>query len=126
MKNRTMTVNSSIRSDRCRAVARRVIPVVAALVLAVCVFCVPAFATGDVSGVIEDTWGAAKGQLQDVVDNVVFPVLDVSLAILFFVKIGTTYFDYKKHGQVEFTAPAILFASLIFTLTAPMYIWNII
>lgn len=58
--------------------------------------------------------------------NVVFPVVDMVLAILFFVKVGTAYFDYKKHGQFEFTAPAILFACLIFTLTAPLYIWGIV
>ncbi|MBR2401108.1 MAG: DUF3852 family protein, partial [Tidjanibacter sp.] len=28
--------------------------------------------------------------------------------------------------QFEFTAPAILFACLIFTLTAPLYIWTIL
>ena len=59
-------------------------------------------------------------------DNVVFPVVDMVLAVLFFVKVGTAYFDYKKHGQFEFTAPAILFACLIFTLTAPLYIWGIV
>lgn len=46
--------------------------------------------------------------------------------ILFFVKIGSAYFDYRKHGQFEFTAPAILFACLIFTITAPLYIWSVI
>lgn len=58
--------------------------------------------------------------------NVVFPVVDMILAILFFVKLGTAYFDYRKHGQFEFAAPAILFACLIFTLTAPLYIWTIL
>lgn len=48
------------------------------------------------------------------------------LAILFFVKVGTAYFDYRKHGQFEFAAPCILFACLIFTLTTPMYIWSIL
>jgi hypothetical protein len=48
------------------------------------------------------------------------------LAVLFFVKVGTAYFDYRKHGQFEFAAPCILFACLIFTLTAPLYIWSII
>ena len=28
--------------------------------------------------------------------------------------------------QFEWTAPAILFACLVFTLTAPLYIWQII
>ena len=37
-----------------------------------------------------------------------------------------SYFDYKKHGQFEWTGPVILFACLILTLTAPTYIWTII
>jgi hypothetical protein len=86
----------------------------------------PVFATGNVADAIEQTWNAAQGQVKQVVNNVVFPVIDMILAILFFVKLGTAYFDYRKQGQFEFTAPAILFACLIFTLTAPLYIWNIL
>ena len=89
-------------------------------------FSMTAFAAGDVAGAIENTWNAAKSQIQTVVNNVVFPVCDMILAILFFVKVGTAYFDYRKHGQFEFAAPCILFACLIFTLTAPLYIWSII
>lgn len=87
---------------------------------------VPVFAAGDVATAIENTWTAAQSQVKTVVNNVVFPVVDMVLAILFFVKLGTAYFDYRKHGQFEFTAPAILFACLIFTLTAPLYIWSIL
>lgn len=87
---------------------------------------VPAFAAGDVAGAIESTWNTAKTQIQTVVNNVVFPVVDMILAILFFVKVGTSYFEYRKHGQFEFAAPCILFACLIFTLTAPLYIWSIL
>ncbi len=90
---------------------------------------VPAFATGaggDVSGAIQGTWNAAKGQVQTIVNNVVFPVIDMILAILLFVKIATAYMDYRQHGKIEFTAPAILFACLLFSLTAPSYIWNIL
>ena len=82
--------------------------------------------TGDVAGAIENTWNAAQGQVKQVVNNVVFPVIDMILAVMFFVKVGTAYFEYRKHGQFEFTAPCILFACLIFTLTAPLYIWNIL
>ena len=89
-------------------------------------YCGDAFAAGDVAGAIEQTWSTAKSQIQTVVNKVVFPVVDMILAILFFVKLGTAYFDYRKHGQFEFTAPAILFACLIFTLTAPLYIWSIL
>lgn len=41
-------------------------------------------------------------------------VIDMILAILLFVKIATAYMDYRKHGQFEFTAPAILFACSTF------------
>ena len=84
------------------------------------------YAAGYVAGAIENTWSAAKSQIKTVVNNVVFPVIDMVLAVLFFVKVGTAYMDYRKHGQFEFTAPAILFACLIFTLTAPLYIWGIV
>lgn len=87
---------------------------------------VPALAAGDVAAAIESTWTTAQTQIKNVVNNVVFPVVDMILAILFFVKVGTSYFEYRKHGSFEFTAPAILFACLIFTLTAPLYIWSII
>lgn len=97
------------------------------MMLLVCTMVIPAFATsGDVSGAITDTWEAAQSQIKDIVNNVVFPVIDMILAVLLFVKIATCYMDYRKHGQFEFTAPAILFACLLFSLTAPSYIWNII
>ena len=34
--------------------------------------------------------------------------------------------DYRKHGQFEWTGPAILFVCLIFVLLAPNYIWGIV
>ena len=72
------------------------------------------------------SWKDAASQIKTVVDNVVFPALDMILAIAFFVKLGSAYFDYRQRGQFEWTSPAILFACLIFTLTAPKYIWTII
>ena len=97
------------------------------MMLVVAFMAMPAYAAGgNVSGAIEGTWSAAQGQIKDIVNNVVFPVVDMILAILFFVKVGTSYFEYRKHGQFEFAAPCILFACLIFTLTAPLYIWSIL
>lgn len=104
----------------------RILMCVAVLTLMVATTAVPASAAGDVAGAIESTWNTAKSQIQTVVNNVVFPVVDMILAILFFVKVGTSYFEYRKHGQFEFAAPCILFACLIFTLTAPLYIWTIL
>ncbi|MCL2489065.1 MAG: DUF3852 domain-containing protein [Oscillospiraceae bacterium] len=99
-----------------------------ALLLLICFSAISAavFAAGDVATAVENTWTAAKAQIKKVVDNVVFPVLSLILAVLFFVKVGGAYFDYRKHGQFEFTAPAILFVCLLFVLTAPLYIWDII
>ena len=97
----------------------------AALLMAL--LAIPAFATsGDVAGAVEQTWISAQGQIKEVVNNVVFPVLDVVLAVLFFVKLGSSWFEYRKHGQFEFASPAILFACLLFTLTAPLYIWGVV
>ena len=104
----------------------RILLCVAVMALMITAAAVPAFAAGDVAGAIEQTWNTAKSQVQTVVNNVVCPVVDMILAILFFVKIGTSYFEYRKHGQFEFAAPCILFACLIFTLTAPLYIWSIL
>ena len=93
-----------------------------------CMMSVSAFAAGagDVAGAVEDTWIEARGQIKDVVNNVIFPVIDLILAVLFFVKVATAYLDYRKHGQFEWTAPAILLGTLIFALTCPLYIWNIL
>ncbi len=85
-----------------------------------------AYAEGDVSGAIQSTWNDAKSQIKSIVNNVVFPVLDVVLVILLFVKISTLYMEYRKHGQFEWTPVAIIFGCLLFTLTAPLYIWNVV
>lgn len=81
---------------------------------------------GNVAGAIEETWNDASSQIKTVVNNVVFPAIDLILAVFFFAKLGTAYFDYRKHGQFEWAAPAILFACLVFTLTAPSYVWKIL
>lgn len=94
--------------------------------LMLCVCSIPVLAAGDVAGAVEDTWIAARGQIKQVVNNVIFPVVDLILAVLFFVKVATAYLDYRKHGQFEWTAPAILLATLVFSLTCPLYIWNIL
>lgn len=106
--------------------AMRILLCVVLMTMFISTFSITTFATGDVASAIENTWNTAKTQVQTVVNNVVFPVVDMILAILLFVKLGTAYFDYRKHGQFEFTAPCILFACLIFTLTAPLYIWSIL
>ena len=90
-------------------------------------FCsLTAYASGDVAGAVESTWSTARTQIISVVDNVVFPVIDVMLAVLLFVKVTLAYLDYRKHGQLEWTPIAIIFGCLIFSMTCPLYIWSII
>ena len=105
----------------------RMFTMASVIMLLVAFLAVPAYATGgNVSGAIEGTWNADQGQIKDIVNNVVFPVIDMILAVLLFVKIATSYMEYRKHGQFDFTAPAILFACLLFSLLAPSYIWSIL
>lgn len=95
---------------------------VSVILLMLGISAVTVFAAGDVSSAIESTWTSAQTQIK----NVVFPAVDMILAILFFVKLATAYLNYRKHGQFEFTAPAILFGCLVFSLTAPLYIWTVL
>ena len=104
----------------------RIISVAMIMIVAMTAMSVCAFANGNVAGAIEGTWNTASGQIKTVVNNVVFPIIDLILAVFFFAKLGLAYFDYRKSGHFEWAAPAILFAWLVFTLTAPMYVWTII
>ena len=95
-------------------------------VLAVCAYAGEESESMSVSEAVEQTWLTARGEIMNVVNRVVFPVIDLILAILLFVKVSMAYMDYRKRGQFEWTGPAILLFTLIFSLTAPLYIWYLI
>ena len=80
----------------------------------VVLFCVPVYASGDVAGAIEGTCQTASQQIKTVVDHVVFPAIDLILAVFVFGKLGTAFFDYRKHGQFELEEHEIIFKSLVF------------
>lgn len=106
---------------------KRILSIILMLILiAMMVVSVYAAGTGDVAGAVEKTWTEARTQVKDIVNKVVFPVLDLIVAVFFFIKLGSAYFDYRKNGQFEWTAPAMLFGCLIFLLTAPTYLWSIL
>lgn len=105
---------------------KKVIAGVASTVCFAAIMSLTAYASGDVAGAVTSTWTTARAQVVSVVNNVVFPVIDVILAVLLFVKITLAYLDYRKHGQLEWTPIAIIFGCLIFSLTCPLYIWSII
>lgn len=114
------------QASRARAVRLTVLAMSILVMLTVFNITCCAAGVGDVAGAVEETWTKAQTQIKAIVDRVVFPVLDLVLAVFFFIKIGTSYFDYRKNGQFEWTAPAILFGCLIFTLTCPLYIWKVL
>ncbi len=70
---------------------RRILSAAAACLLSVVHVC--AAGSGDVASAVESTWTTASEQIKTVVNNVVFPAVDMILAICFFVKLGTAYFD---------------------------------
>ena len=100
---------------------KRVFLLTVVVLMAVIIFAPPVFAapdSGQVSTAIESTWKTAATQIKTVTNNVIFPVVDCVLAILLFVKLAMAYFD--------FAPVAILFFGLVFAITAPTYIWNIL
>ena len=71
----------------------RIISVAMIMIVAMTAMSVCAFADGNVAGAIEGTWKSASGQIKTVVNNVVFPIIDLVLAVFFFAKLGLAYFD---------------------------------
>ena len=59
---------------------KRILILTALVLLLCCAFSTTAFAagTGDVAGAVESTWQTASGQIKTVVNNVVFPAIDLS------------------------------------------------
>ena len=74
---------------------RKMIILTLTLLLLTSLCCTSALAAagGDVAGAVEQTWTEAAKQIKSVVEKVVFPALDMILAIAFFVKLGGAYFD---------------------------------
>ena len=72
----------------------RIIFMAIIMIAAMSVMSISAFAEGgNVAGAIEGTWKSASGQIKQVVNNVVFPIIDVILAVFFFAKLSMSYFD---------------------------------
>lgn len=61
-----------------RKKAMRALLLVGLLAVMISMCSMTAFAAGDVAGAIEQTWNTAKAQIQTVVNNVVFPVVDMT------------------------------------------------
>ena len=108
---------------------KRTLALIMALALSLSMFVTPALAVGEgskVSSALTNTWSETKATVLTIVNNVVFPIVQLLLVILLLVKIATAYLDYRKHGQLEWTGPAIILFCLIFAFVAPTVIGTII
>ena len=74
---------------------KKVIAAVASVVCFAAMMSTTAYASGDGAGAVTSTWTTARSQVVSVVNNVVFPVIDVVLAVLLFVKASLAYMDYR-------------------------------
>jgi len=102
-QKRYLTAVQALRSFLCKKdmkggslmKLKRILPVILVVLLLGFALCATAYAApnGDVAGVIENTWNDASGQIKTVVNKVVFPAIDLILAVFFFAKLGTAYFD---------------------------------
>ena len=92
---------------------KRLMMLVCVAALTACVFCVPTYAaSGDVAGAIEGTWDTASEQIKTVVNNVVFPAIDLILAVFFFAKLGTAYFVIVSMGSLKGQHPQFCLPAL--------------
>lgn len=77
------------------------------LTVIVSIFSMTVFAAGDVASAIESTWTAAQSQIKTVVNNVVFPVVDMILAILFLHILITASMDSLNSQHLPYCSPAL-------------------
>ncbi len=56
--------------------------------------------TGDVAGAIEGTWNDASAQIKTVVNYVVFPAIDLILAVFFFAQTRNGLFRLQEARPV--------------------------
>lgn len=99
-----------------------------ALLVLLPVFPVFAATSTDVAGAITTAFGTyGKPQIKNLTNNVIFPIFDVALLISCVARFALCEFRYKKNGgQFEWGVLAILGGSLLFMITAPLWVWGVI
>lgn len=91
-------------------------------------FSMPVFAdTVDVAGPIVDVFNTyMKPQIEKVFNYAILPLIDAFVLFKFIMSIVSAVRDYRRSGEFEWNHPAILFCTLIFTLSATLWMWNIL
>ena len=108
----------------------QVLAAVVTVILTVLVFSITAYASSstNVSNAVNNAFNSyMKPQIKDVVNKTILPAIDAVLAVFFIIKIVTAGVNFHRNGgQFEWHVPAILFAGLIVSLTAPLWMWTMI
>lgn len=112
---------------------KKIIPLLITVILMLSFFSMNCFATSapptttsTVADAVKSVSNEVTSQVKTIVNSVVFPILDMILVILLFVKGALMYLDYRKGKQLEWAGIIIIFVGLVVAMTAPLYIWNII
>ena len=81
---------------------KKIMVLLLALLLLTALCCTSAFAAnGDVASAVEETWKEAAKQIKSVVETVVFPALNMILAIAFLEKLGDFPYMGAQHPDPE-------------------------
>lgn len=93
-------------------------------------FPAPALAAGsaDVAGAVTSAYNSyVQPQIKSLVNGVIFPIISILLAAILVAKIAVSAYSYKHNGnQFEWHVAFGLFCGLIVSLTAKLWIWNVI
>lgn len=93
-------------------------------------FTCPAFAktNTDVAGAVTSAYTTyMQPQIKDIFNNVIFRIIDIALVAVIIIRAAMSGYSYKHNGnQFEWHILAILVGGLIISLTAPLWIWNLI
>lgn len=80
-----------------------------------------------ISGALQDAFTSTiQPEVKGIVNNVVFPIIDAVLIVVFIIRLVFVWRSYKQGHDFEWGALAILFVALVICLSAPTWIWSVI
>lgn len=87
---------------------------------------VPIAASGNISTAVNNAFNTyLKPQIKSIVSVAVLGCIDAALLIMFVIKVVTAGIEYhKRGGQFEWTVPAVLFAGLVLSVSASVWMWQ--
>lgn len=91
-----------------------------------CLAAPPTTTSPQIADVVEDVADDMLVQVKQIVNNVVFPIIDLILVVALGAKAAMLYYDYRQQRQMNWVPLVLLGVGLVWSLTAPLYIWKLI